>query len=812
MKTVFTQFRYLLIAALMCLVSGSVWGEETYELVTSDSKLVNDGTYIIVGLKGTDAYALSLQNKSNRASVLITISDNKIVLNPATASTDETAFEIVLKGTSGAWGIYDSVNQNYLRPKTGKNNGLIGHETPEPFNITIGSDGVASIVCNSASYDRNTLMFNQGNTSTSPLFACYASGQQPVYLYKKVEVTSTVASPTFTPEPGTYWGKQSITLAQSEGAAVYYTLDGSDPKAGTLYSAPFEISATTTVKAVAKSGDEYSNVVSAEYVIKSLTAELPYEISFKEGLGDWIITTDNDKVNWTSNSSYGAVANGYVGSAQAAEVWLISPEVTSANNIVLSFESATKFAGNGLKLYYAANYNLETGIADWTEITDKAVWPAENSGFVWTESGNVAVASVQPIRFAFKYTSTADAAATWEITNLSIKEGAAQDQVETPTFTPEGGASEAEAVKVEYGTKVTVACATPEATIYGGDLEPITEPIAITQSSQKIEAYATKTDMTNSEVATAWYSAYVANPTFSISEGRVAKGVSLTITSTTADAVVTYTINDGAEQTYSAPVVLDEVKEYIIKAKATIGGMASEEVTATYTVFEPVVTNAVLVVKFVKDGVTAWYAMDQVEKDNGQGSGYNMNRKVVEVAEEERQVKATEDLVWTIEADNNQVYLKAQNGKYLGYRNNNRTEIALADEPYAWTVTKNSETNTYTYDNIEGDRRLAYNDAYSAFRCYLISNMDKNYTGEFYLMEAVSKLPSSIDTNNAVKGIQAYSFDGTLVINAGEAQNIRIYSLDGRMVRDLQLSEGENTVNGLAKGVYLMNNQKVVVK
>ena len=53
----------------------------------------------------------------------------------------------------------------------------------------------------------------------------------------------------------------------SDGATVYYTTDRSTPSAsnGTVYSAPFEITATTTVKAIAVNEAGTSDVVSATY-------------------------------------------------------------------------------------------------------------------------------------------------------------------------------------------------------------------------------------------------------------------------------------------------------------------------------------------------------------------------------------------------------------------------------------------------------------------------------------------------------------------------------------------------------------------
>ena len=66
--------------------------------------------------------------------------------------------------------------------------------------------------------------------------------------------TIKAAAPTFSPAGGTYTAPQTVTLSSSTtGATIRYTLDGSTPSdtAGTVYTAPFTISGTTTVKAIA---------------------------------------------------------------------------------------------------------------------------------------------------------------------------------------------------------------------------------------------------------------------------------------------------------------------------------------------------------------------------------------------------------------------------------------------------------------------------------------------------------------------------------------------------------------------------------
>ena len=108
------------------------------------------------------------------------------------------------------------------------------------------------------------LTINLSNTSTSNGGIDLASIQ---FYAPAGEVL--VAKPVIAPAGGTFAEPQTVTITAADECSVYYTLDGTEPsQESTLYTAPFSVSETCTVKAIAYDQDDNaSSIAAAEFTI-----------------------------------------------------------------------------------------------------------------------------------------------------------------------------------------------------------------------------------------------------------------------------------------------------------------------------------------------------------------------------------------------------------------------------------------------------------------------------------------------------------------------------------------------------------------
>lgn len=125
--------------------------------------------------------------------------------------------------------------------------------------------------------------------------------------------------------------------------------------------------------------------------------------------------------------------------AKASESWLISPEVdlSTATNATLTFMHIINHAGD--MQTQQTLWVTETSTENWQQVTI----PNYPTGKDWNEvsSGNIDLSTYagKKIKFAFKYVSTASAAATWEVYDVKVIANGEGGGTVTPEPDPEPG-------------------------------------------------------------------------------------------------------------------------------------------------------------------------------------------------------------------------------------------------------------------------------------------------------------------------------------------------------------------------------------
>ncbi len=236
--------------------------------------------------------------------------------------------------------------------------------------------------------------------------------------------TLTCATPTFTPEAGTYFEEQTVAIAcTTADATIYYTLDGSEPDENSeVYETPITVAESLTIKAIAmKEGYENSNVASAEYTI-ILGAVTIFSQDWEGDMNGWTFVTVEGSKPWTIGQNSGnhyANANGYNGGVN--EQWCISPafSLNVYSNASLLFRNAKNYTGPDMQVFFSNNYDGENPVtATWVELE----YIMSTGSYTWVESGSIDLANFtgDECYIGFKYTSTETEAAAWEIDDITL--------------------------------------------------------------------------------------------------------------------------------------------------------------------------------------------------------------------------------------------------------------------------------------------------------------------------------------------------------------------------------------------------------
>ena len=240
MKKQLLLTRMLLLVALL-VGSVSAWGQNTYELVTNVSQLSNGDVILITNSKSDGGHKAvgAANNTSNRKETNVTISNNTI--STAVDNANETTstmntktdaltkpLEITLVKSGNDWHLSEIISNGtiYL------NGGYTGSNHLKAANsVETGTsgknNGVWSIAINTTTHVAtitNKNSFTIKNNSNNPIFASYSSGQNDVYIFKKVTNKPIITVSPATAETFTY--DKAITTGPS--TSQEFTVTGSN--------------------------------------------------------------------------------------------------------------------------------------------------------------------------------------------------------------------------------------------------------------------------------------------------------------------------------------------------------------------------------------------------------------------------------------------------------------------------------------------------------------------------------------------------------------------------------------------------------
>lgn len=145
------------------------------------------------------------------------------------------------------------------------------------FELTTMARTYELVVSETAEYDNVRFKFSIALPETAPTATSRLYIDSVNIFNFPSLISGTVDMPTITPNSAFVYETTQVSIScPTADAAIYYTTDGTTPnESSNLYSAPFDVTATTTVKAIAfKTGMSPSNVATVTYTFPTEVANI----------------------------------------------------------------------------------------------------------------------------------------------------------------------------------------------------------------------------------------------------------------------------------------------------------------------------------------------------------------------------------------------------------------------------------------------------------------------------------------------------------------------------------------------------------
>jgi len=234
--------------------------------------------------------------------------DQTTASNPTDSSTDAAARVLAAASTvsspsfSPGAGTYTTVTNVTLKSST---TGATIYYTLDGTAPTTKSTKYSTPIVLSTSHTIKAIAVKSGSNNSSVASAVYT-------------IQLPAAAPTFSPPGGTYNAAQTVTLSSSTaGATIYYTTNGTTPTtASSVYSRPFTVGATETIKAFATAnGYTNSPVASSSYTLNLLAPATitgagnslsgSVTATLKANQPSAVLSYSKDKIHWLTYPSTG---------------------------------------------------------------------------------------------------------------------------------------------------------------------------------------------------------------------------------------------------------------------------------------------------------------------------------------------------------------------------------------------------------------------------------------------------------------------------------------------------------------------------